>query len=444
MAEGVLGLGSSGSNGLSQELIDKLKSAESKARIDPYTKKLETWDKELEKITEIEAKVAELEDKISGFNLFASGANAFEQVTASTTGTSALFNAVDISGLQEGSSTVTISQLAQKDVHQTVTFSNKDAQIDGGNDENDSISIQIGTGTTYDFSTVDKTYTELAEEINKNSSLIASVEQVDDDNYRLVIKSKDTGLSNSLTINQTGLDLGFSNILVAQNMNAQIDGVDYDISSNTVTIQGNLTMTAVEIGTSTISVQQDNGNILPKLNEFVTSYNDLVKLIDEELYSADSAIEDMSSLKMVVSGIKDKLFGSYGDADDKNLFNYGLGLDKSGMISIDTKVFGKALTDNLEDIKELFIGTAEKEGLGTQLNTYLDNLDGYDGLLTRYGESMGNRKTTLEKEKKSAQEALDSKYSFMSLQFASYTALITQMENAFGGMKRMMQTETSK
>ena len=35
MATGVLGLGSSGSTGLNQELIDKLKAAERKARVEP-------------------------------------------------------------------------------------------------------------------------------------------------------------------------------------------------------------------------------------------------------------------------------------------------------------------------------------------------------------------------------------------------------------------------
>jgi len=60
MAEGILGLGSSGSTGLSQELIDKLKAAESKAKIDPYDTKLETWEKELEKISEIDIKTKEI------------------------------------------------------------------------------------------------------------------------------------------------------------------------------------------------------------------------------------------------------------------------------------------------------------------------------------------------------------------------------------------------
>ena len=36
MAEGILGLGSSGSTGLSQEVIDKLKTAEETAQVEPW------------------------------------------------------------------------------------------------------------------------------------------------------------------------------------------------------------------------------------------------------------------------------------------------------------------------------------------------------------------------------------------------------------------------
>jgi hypothetical protein len=41
---------------------------------------------------------------------------------------------------------------------------------------------------------------------------------------------------------------------------------------------------------------------------------------------------------------------------------------------------------------------------------------------------------------KKAQELLDTKYSLMAQQFAAYTAIITQMEAAFGGMKMMIQS----
>ncbi|MFA6683785.1 MAG: flagellar cap protein FliD N-terminal domain-containing protein, partial [Arcobacteraceae bacterium] len=123
MATGILGLGTSGSAGLSQELIDKLKEAEKKAKVEPIETKLETWDKELEKFGEIEAKINELFASVKTLDLFNStGTNAFEQIVANTSGTSAIFEAVDTSLLNEGMTTINVTQLAKRDVYQTEIF----------------------------------------------------------------------------------------------------------------------------------------------------------------------------------------------------------------------------------------------------------------------------------------------------------------------------------
>jgi flagellar hook-associated protein 2 len=544
MAEGILGLGSSGSTSLNQELIDKLKEAEAKAKVEPYEEDLEKWDTELEKITEIETKMTEFLSTLTNLDLYNSGPDVFEQVTASTTGSAAVFDAYDASGLEEGSNTITVTQLAQRDVFQTAKFTDAEALITDGQDSGDKIVITVG-GNTVEFSTEGKTYKELAEEINANENIIASIEQVSSTESRLVIKSKESGLDNALSIQQSGVDFGFgtgvtktltgqafdpssskanltgiiingdtidnfpngkdtsyedlaqiinnyqeggiqqyqattaydpitheftfnikaldgstvsveevgdgdgatfsdpSHVSVAKNMKASIDGVDYDVSSNTLTIQGNLTMTAIELGTSTISIQKDHSQILPTIEEMVTKYNELVDLIDGELYSAETPIEDLSSLRMMMSSIKEKLFGNYGEGDDKNLFNYGFSVDKTGYLAVDSTTFASALADDPDGMKDLFIGTAEKPGLGTQLKEYVDELDGFDGLLTLYGETMADRKTSLEEDMEKAQEALDTKYSLMSQQFAAYTAIITQMEASFGGLKMMIQQSTA-
>ena len=454
MAEGILGLGSSGSNGLSQELIDKLKSAEAKGKVDVYDTKLEDWDKELEKIDEINVKINELLSAVDKFDLYKSTANAFEQVTASTSGTSAIFDAIDVSGLEPGTTTVDISQIAQKDVFQSNIFSDANVTMTQGQTAGDKISIQIGTATALEFETEGKTYQDIADEINAKEGLNASIEQVGSTDYRLVIKSTESGIDNALTITQTDssdvdLDpnLGFgeavNHTLTAQNLNAKIDGVDYNISSNTITVQGNLTMTAIDIGISTISIQDDNSAIIPGIKDIAAKYNELLTMVDDELYSADSPISDTGTLKLIMSSVKDALFNSYGTNDDLNIFNYGFSIDKSGMIEIDEEKLGEALTNNIDDIKAMFIGVAEKPGIGTYLKEYLDGLDGYNGLMSNYGESMTTKKLELEEDKKTAQETLDSKYTQMSLQFASYTAMITQMENAFGGMKMMIEQSTS-
>lgn len=618
MADGILGLGSAGSASLNQDLIDKLKEAERKSTVEPIENDLEDWTKEQEKFQEIMTKSNELLDAIKPFDLFASGGvTAFDQKSANVTGSSVIFDAVDVSSIDEGTTTVSVSQLAQKDVFQSVSFSDKDEQVAGGNDTGDmlvltqsgrpvyqsdvkidsastiidpaggDITININgsdrvfeiTGTTTykdlmnqidadtdlsatitisgrlsisaedestelaitenisntmgisrgeKFSTEGVTYDQLAKQINANSNYNATIETVGTDLSRLVIKSAETGLDNALEISQKGIDLGLAtytststingadpladglsitidgetfttagddynsfiakidasgtfsasldgdklvvkredgsdlkvtsddlnlgltnnnHTLKAQNMLATVDGIDYDTSSNVIVVNGGLKITAVEVNepgtTSTISIQNDTSAIGSLLDDFVSKYNEFMELVNTELYSAESSIEDKAALRTVVQGIKENLFENYGSSDDLNVFNFGIEVDKTGYLSLDKAKFNEAVENDIESLQSLFIGSAEKEGAGTSLKEYLDSLDSLDGLLYGYETSMNTRKSTLEENKEEAQETLDNKYAQLSSQFAAYTAIITQFENQFSGLKMMIEQSIS-
>lgn len=309
----------------------------------------------------------------------------------------------------------------------------------------------LGMSLGEKFSTANISYEDLAKKINNNSSYNVNIEKVGVDSNRLVIKSTESGLENAISITQTGVDLGLNksanHTVQAQNLKATVDGIDYDVSSNVIVADGGLKITAVEKNEpgefSAISIEKDVSTVEPMIQEFVTQYNNLISTIDGELYSSESKIEDKSTLRTIVEGIKDKLFGSYGEDDDLSIFNFGLEVDKSGVLSLDSEKFNEALEDNIDSLKDLFIGAAEKPGLGTQLKEYVDSLDSFDGLLTKYEENMNSRKESLEEEVEEAQESLDSRYAILSQQFASYGAVIAQFENQFSGLKMMIEQSTS-
>ena len=562
-----------GASALSGDLLTKLKDAERGSLLFQIDDQLEaitgldadTGDAlddlgESNKMLFIKAQALDLMAKMSSFDLASTETTAFDAVSASTTGDAAVFDAVDVGGLEPGTNNITITQLSQRDVYQSLNWT--EAEKDGtfpivsseaGDDAADlalvkssKLSVEVD-GTTYDFNifkdlTVatmaeldDKTLDELADEINANEKLIASVEAVGTDAYRLVIKSADSGTDNALTISQTNINIGFgdtksttisnwgdvlgagsieingtlvvantdgktyqqvldeieahgdfsavksdgdtkikitaddgsaatvvetgsnnlnftdsSHTLTAQNLNANVDGIDYDVSSNTLTIQGNLTMTAVELGDATINITKDTSAILTGVESFITSYNALVDLVDAEVADTDSPMYDLSSLRSLTSDIKEKLFSSYGLDGDQSLFNYGLELDLTGHLSLDTSILGEALVDNYDDIKNMFLGnTTDTDlaasdatkymGLGTVLKTFLDDLDGTDGLITRYEASIASRKEQLEEDREAAIKSLDTKYETLANQFSMYGSAITQMESAFSGMKMMIE-----
>lgn len=448
MADGILGLGTGQASTLNQELIDKLKDAETEAKVKPIETDLEEWDTEKEKITEIIARANEFLETIKPFDLYVTnGINIFDQKSATTSGDSVVFDAVDEVSLNQGTTNVTINSLAKRDVFQTTDFADKDVVIPGV-DSTDKISI-THDGATYDFLTDGKTYQEVADAINVNSNFNATVEQVSTNTYRIVIKSAESGEDNALTIAQTGINLGdmselsVNHTVTATNLDAVVDGVAYDISTNVITVDGGLKINAVKTGDSSISVEKDTSAIEPALQEFITKYNEMVTLVDAELYSEDSSVEDKSTLRTMMSGIKDQLFGSYGTSDDKNIFAIGFELDKSGYLSLNATDFNAALESDPDGIRELFIGVAEDEGLGTQMKSYVDSLDSFDGLLTAYESNMTVRKEHLEEDLEKAVEDLDNKYSLLAQQFAAYAGIITQFETSFSGLKLLIDQSTA-
>ena len=444
MADGILGLGSSGSSDLSSELITKLKTAESTAILDPIKTEQEDTQAEIDALSKIQTMVLELLDLVDDFDLFTSDTNVFDEVSATTTGSSVSFDATDTSNMEEGTVSIEVTQLAQKDVYQSNTISDTTATMDSG-----TISITIDD-TTYDFSTDGKTYEELVSEMNKNSGLEVSLEQVGDTSYRMVIKSVESGSDNGLTITQTDIDLGLedtdNHVLIAQNLLATIDGIDYEKSSNKVTLESGLIIKAVSEGTSTITIEKDNASVVEGIVSIADKYNNLVDLVNSYILGDEdenAVISDSSTLKTMMSEIKGVLFDSYGLEDEENLFKYGISFDSDGYMQVDETELTEALTDNYDDIKELFTGYAEKEGIGTRLKTYLDSLDGIDGLLTAYDDKLDGRLETLKDEYQTASDKLDEKYEQMSTQFAAYTVLITQMENSFASLKSIIDDTSS-
>ncbi|MGB1227078.1 MAG: flagellar filament capping protein FliD [Poseidonibacter sp.] len=453
MADGILGLGSSQSLSLDQDLIDKLKTAERAATVEPIETEIEDIATENEVFATIDDKVSELLDSVKTFDLFVTGgATAFDQKTATAAGTSVTFDAADVSALNTGITTVEVIALAQKDAYQSnsVSEANKDLAINAGD-----LEITIN-GTTTTFDTTDKTYEELTEEINSTAGVYASLEQVGTDSYRLVLKSSESGVDNSLTISGDAAaddKLGFNNaidsitgssnhILTAQDMEATVDGVSYSISTNSLEVDG-IKITATEIGTSSINITADNTSIETSMNEFISKYNELVSIIEEEVYSTDSYIEDKSALRDILTQIKDKLFGTYGSDSDKSVFNYGFELDSYGVLTLDSTVFNSALDEDPDLMKSIFVGTAENEGIGTQIKALIDSMSFTDGVLGLYESSLESREETLNEELEEAEETLDDKYTQLSAQFAAYTTIITSFETAFSSLELLIAQSTS-
>lgn len=451
MATGVLGLGSGQASALNSDLIEKLKTAERKSAVEPIEKRITNITGEKETFSTVKTKVSELLESIKPFDLFVSGGvTAFGQKSATTSGDSVTFDAADLQALKKGITTVSVSQLSQKDVYQSnaVDTTTKDAVINAG-----MLSIKAGSAVAEEFDTTNKTYKQLADEITAKTGMNAAVEQVGTNSFRLVIKSEESGIDNKLTITGAASQaLGYTtdgaavnatnHILEAKNMTAKVDGVEYNVSSNNITIDG-LKITANKLGDSNINIAEDNTKVEAQMKNFITKYNELVALIDTEVFSATSKLDDKASVREVLSQIKSKLFGTYGDSNDKSMFNYGIELDKYGGLTLDSTKFNKVVQEDMNSLKDVFLGKAEKKGIGTELKELLSDMSLTGGILDTYDKGITTRETKLNSEKEKAENALNAKYEQLALQFASYGTLINQMESSFSGLKMLIQQSTS-
>ena len=441
---GVLGLGSSGSTSLNEALIEKLKEADKAATVAPLEKKLEKFTTEKEVVTNIQTKVNELLSAVKVFSLNqTTGANAFQQKSANVSGDGVTFDSDDLSALKAGSLNVKVEQLAQKDVWQS-------KQFDGTTTTKSSL-VNQGTlninGTSID--TTNKSYNDLVNEINKIDGVQGSLVEDSTGKFRLSIKSFETGEKNTIkftgsdasALSHFGFDDTANNVLKAQDSKMKVDGVEYYGSTNTITIDG-LKITATKsTGESTINIEEDNTNIKTQMQAFVNAYNNLNKLISDEVYSTDSSLGDKASIRNVMSQLKEQLF-SQGNSD-KTMFSYGFSFDsKTGNLLLDSTTFDKAVKSDKQGLQNLFVGVAEKKGIATTLDELISN-SGINKDLIDYESNMLSRQTKLTEQKDKAQEALDAKYKTMAQQFAAYTTIITQMENSFSGLKMLIQQSTA-
>ena len=503
-------VGGEAAQSVNGDMINKIRAAEEKSVINPITEDIDNIALETDKLTEIKSKITEFQDMVSYFDLN-NDENVFNQYLFDSTGSSAVFDAVNMSNLKEGTTTVDVTQIPQRDVFQTEKISGAgitgDSTISAGQTIGDNIKIAIGS-TEYEFNAYKlssdgtsiesaKSYKELAAEISLKDELQASVEAVGTDvngntEYRLIIKSAESGIDNSLTItynhddtvidsgaDETGFnslfgDLsngGVNNVLEAKNFKATIDNVEYDMSSDSITTQGSIKITGLELGKSSITVSKDTSAVVVAAEAMVAGYTALHEMINEEIYSTEAGVEDKNMLRDVLSDLKNMFFSSYGAEtpefgtetdkygdivkahsnvtnNDKNLFVFGFGFDKSGNLTLDTEIFkeivsGESDDYNFDDLKNVFTGSYENKGVGIQIKEYLDALDGYDGTFYNYEIDMIDKKADLEKDKETELKRLDAKYDIMAQQFGAYSGLIAQMESQFNGLKMMIEQSTS-
>ena len=440
---GVLGLGSGQASSLNNDLIEKLKAIDNKNYLDPIDKKIDKLPLEREEIGNINLKVEELLSSIKNLSANNSnGINVFDSKEADINGESVKFDVDSLQNIRNGSTTVEVLSLAQKDVFQTNKFTNENDIIGGG-----VINVSLGNNQEKSFDTSNMTYKQLADKLNE-MGLSTSIQNTSRNNnqneYRIIIKSPESGLENKINFSgdtsTLGLDLESNNVLKAKDSLIKVDGVEYLNSSNNLIVNG-LKINAIKEGISTIDIKEDSNSIIEEMKNFTKKYNELNELLNKGIYDQSSNIEDKSSLRNISSILKEQLFGN--GNSNISIFSIGFSLnEKSGNLEFNEKEFEKILSTDKDKIKDLFVGVPENKGIGTLLDETI-SISGVTKSLLDYDINILTRETKLKQEKEETSKMIENKYSQLAIQFAAYGVMINQMEMSFSGLKSIIQ-ETYK
>ncbi|MFH5318950.1 flagellar filament capping protein FliD [Campylobacter jejuni] len=424
MAFGSLSSLGFGSGVLTQDTIDKLKEAEQKARIDPYTKKIEENTTKQKDLTEIKTKLLSFQTAVS--SLADATVFAKRKVVGSISDNPPASLTVN-SGVALQSMNINVTQLAQKDVYQSKGLANDggfvNAQLNGTADL-----TFFSNGKEYTV-TVDEntTYRDLADKINEASGgeIVAKIVNTGEKGtpYRLTLTSKETGEDSAISFyagkkNSNGKyqkdtnaekifgDLGWEldttssidpdkdkkgygikdaslHIQTAQNAEFTLDGIKMFRSSNTVTDLGvGMTLTLNKTGEINFDVQQDFEGVTKAMQDLVDAYNDLVTNLNAATdYNSETGtkgtLQGISEVNSIRSSILADLFDSQvvdGTTEDANgnkvntkvmlsMQDFGLSLNDAGTLSFDSSKFEQKVKEDPDSTESFFSNITKYEDI---------------------------------------------------------------------------------
>jgi len=290
--------------------------------------------------------------------------------------------------------------------------------IDGA-DVQDNTSFTI-SGKKHDGTAVSGTYTILDASAGTIDDLLSAIEAVFgdtvtaaiDDSGRITVTdtvSGDSRLELTLTTNnQPGGTLNFGTvatyeegrsmqITAGEDAELVVDNVTVRKSSNTIDdiIQGVTLALKGESASTTVTLQvkRDIEATRLKIQEFVNTYNDIMKYIntqfsyDEESGKAGGVLFGDGTLYSVKSGLVAAMTETVTglSAGYNRLSLIGVSLDKNVNLTIDNEVLGNALQSNFDDVKKLFIAYGSASNSQLQYISHTKNTTGgiYDISVTQ-------------------------------------------------------------
>ncbi|MDO8454700.1 MAG: flagellar filament capping protein FliD, partial [Sulfurimonas sp.] len=216
-----------------------------------------------------------------------------------------------------------------------------------------------------------------------------------------------------------------------------------------------LSISLKEVGTSSVSIQQNRDTILTKMDSFVSKYNETItelgKMTKQStdskvrgIFASDSTIKGMKS---VVSNMFASITGTSGTMND-----YGFDVAKDGKLSLNKTTFGAKMDANATNVQAFFSGgtftktdasTVEVTGAFDAFATQIEGYTKFNATLDQLKTSITDKVTSLEKRKTTETKRLDDRYATMKKQYTAYDSMISKINSASSMFTQMANASTS-
>jgi flagellar hook-associated protein 2 len=345
----------------------------------------------------------------------------------------------------------------------TGTFASDSTAIATGSG---TLNVNIGATTVPLAYTATTTLSDLVSTINADSTLnakvTANIVQFGTGDYRMVLTPK-SGISNSITMTDAGTNLkagitstaaesGAMGIIQdAQDAKFTYDGISMSRSTNTITdISYGTTINLLkDSGSANISITQDRAQIATEMEGMVNNYNTLIKQIgDMTAYDATAGKVGIFNGDNTIKNISreiTKMITSY-NTSGYSLPQYGISLDKTGVMSFDKATFTAKLDADPTGTETFFSGKTAITSVGTTKTGSLSASNalissGASGIMTIQIAGVGHdfnytNTTTLEQMRDTinADTAIASKLTASIVQSgtADYRMVLTPKGNSIG------------
>ena len=345
-------------------------------------------------------------DKISGAtgNVTASYDSATDEITLSSASSIVLGSATDTSNFLQaaklhnnGTGTITSStELGGIKTGTAMATANFSTAISDGGSGAGEFKIN-GVSIAYS-ATADSVANVITRINNSSAGVTASYDSIND---RFILTSKasgDMGIAlEDVTGNflaATGISGGTlqrgNDLLYSVNGGATLSSQSNTIAETTSGITG-LSVTALNLGSTTVTVSSDTTKIKTAISDFISAYNKVQAVIDTNTASTTDStgkvtagiLAGESDPHEIASTLRKLSFGQVSGLTGalKSLADLGIstnGNDNNLSLTDETKL-DAALANNLTGVQDLF--TNDTVGLSVSLNSYMDKTIGDSGTL---------------------------------------------------------------